>query len=94
MWTRKFDPAWISTREGSGSLRAEIAAAKNRVSREFLRAVDHAAENVRRVAEKQMPREWSLQVEPGVTVAQVVRPIESIGCYIPGGHFALFSTWS
>lgn len=90
-WNRKFDPTqsrrtnlWVSS--------AETAAAKNRVSREFLCAISHAAENVRRVAEKQMPRAWSLQVEPGVTVAQIVRPLESIGCYIPGGHFALVST--
>jgi histidinol dehydrogenase len=91
MWNRKFDPAqcrrsdlWITP--------AETSAAKNRVSREFLRAVSHAADNVRRVAEKQLPREWKLQVEPGVTVAQIVRPLESIGCYIPGGRFALVST--
>ena len=90
-WNRKFDPGapkhaslWISP--------AEMGAAKKRVSRGFLRAISHAAENVRRVAEKQMPREWSLQVEPGVTVAQIVRPLESIGCYIPGGRFALVST--
>jgi histidinol dehydrogenase len=90
-WNRKFDSAashhaklWITP--------AETAAAKNRVSREFLRAISHAADNVRRVAEKQMPRAWSLQVEPGVTVAQIVRPLDSIGCYIPGGHFALVST--
>lgn len=90
-WTRKFDSAapkraslWISP--------AETAAAKNRVSCEFLRAISHAADNVRRVAEKQMPRAWSLQIEPGVTVAQIVRPLESIGCYIPGGRFALVST--
>ena len=91
MWNRKFDPAasqhaklWITP--------AETAAAKKRVGGEFLRAISHAAENVRRVAEKQMPRAWSLQVEPGVTVAQIVRPLDSIGCYIPGGHFALVST--
>ena len=90
-WNRKFDPGaskharlWITP--------AETAAAKKRVGGEFLRAVSHAAENVRRVAEKQMPRAWSLQVEPGVTVAQIVRPLDSIGCYIPGGHFALVST--
>jgi histidinol dehydrogenase len=91
MWNRKFDPAasqhaklWITP--------AETAAAKKRVGGEFLRAISHAVENVRRVAEKQMPRAWSLQVEPGVTVAQIVRPLDSIGCYIPGGHFALVST--
>jgi histidinol dehydrogenase len=72
--------------------RGEIAAAKKRVSREFLQAVEHAARNVRRVAEKQMPRPWSLEVEPGVEIAQMIRPIESVGCYIPGGRFALFST--
>jgi len=90
-WNRKFDPGaskdgklWITS--------AETAAAEKRVGGEFLRAISHAAENVRRVAEKQMPRAWSLQVEPGVTVAQIVRPLDSIGCYIPGGHFALFST--
>jgi histidinol dehydrogenase len=57
-----------------------------------LGAVAHAAANVRRVAEKQMPQEWTLQVEPGVKVAQMVRPIEFIGCYIPGGRSALVST--
>ena len=64
-------------------------AARKRVSREFLHAAAHAAENVRRVAEQQKPSEWNLQVEPGVRVGQIVRPIETIGCYIPGGRFAL-----
>lgn len=90
-WNRKFDPA-ASQRASLWISPAEMAAAKKRVSRGFLRAISHAAENVRRVAEKQMPREGSLQVEPGVTVAQIVRPLESIGCYIPGGRFALVST--
>ena len=91
MWNRKFDPA-ASKRASLWISPAETSAAKNRVSREFLRAISHAADNVRRVAEKQLPREWKLQVEPGVTVAQIVRPLESIGCYIPGGRFALVST--
>ncbi|HEY2457832.1 MAG TPA: histidinol dehydrogenase, partial [Candidatus Acidoferrum sp.] len=90
-WTEKLDGTdirggrlWISI--------DELAAAKKRVSADFLRAVKHAAANVRRVAEKQMPQEWTLQVEPGVTVGQMVSPLDSIGCYIPGGRFALVST--
>ncbi len=90
-WNRKFDPA-TSQRPSLWVSPSEMAAAKKRVSRGFLRAISRAAKNVRRVAEKQMPREWSLQVESGVTVAQIVRPLESIGCYIPGGRFALVST--
>jgi histidinol dehydrogenase len=90
-WSRKLDGVNV---RGTGLwvTRREIAAAKKRVDRGFLRAVEHAAVNVRRVAEKQLPREWSLQVEPGVNISQLIRPIDSIGCYIPGGRFALFST--
>ena len=90
-WSRKLDGIDTSGKR-LWVTQQEIAAAKKRVSRDFLRAVKHAAANVRRVAEKQLPRAWSLQVEPGVNIAQLIRPIESIGCYIPGGRFALFST--
>jgi histidinol dehydrogenase len=44
------------------------------------------------VAEKQLPRTWSLTVEPGVKIRQSVSPIDTIGCYIPGGRHALVST--
>jgi histidinol dehydrogenase len=78
------DGLWVSAKE--------MAAAKKRVSPDLLRAVEHAARNVRRVAERQMSHGWSLEVEPGIRVEQITRPIESVGCYIPGGRFALFST--
>jgi histidinol dehydrogenase len=90
-WARKLDGADLK-RDGLWVTREEFAAAKKRVSKEFLRAVAHAAQNVRRVAEKQLPREWKINVERGVSVGQMVRPLESIGCYIPGGRFALVST--
>jgi histidinol dehydrogenase len=90
-YTKKFDrinlhrsDVWISQNE--------ITGARKQVSAEFLRAIRHAERNIGRVAEKQLPHPWSLQVEPGVTVSQLVRPIDSIGCYIPGGRFALVST--
>jgi histidinol dehydrogenase len=90
-WAKKLDGTnlrregvWISPRE----LREARATADN----EFIRAVRHAAANIRRVACAQMQKSWSLEVERGVRVAQAVRPIEAIGCYIPGGRFALVST--
>ena len=90
-WTKKLDGIdlpesglWISKKE--------MAAAKHHVDKQFLRAVEHAAKNVRTVAEQQLPRGWSLRVESGVSVRQLVRPLDSIGCYIPGGRFALLST--
>lgn len=90
-WTKKLDGidlaksgVWISQRE--------MAAAEKRVSPEFVRAIRKAAANVRRVAEKQLPRPWSVETAPGVKISQMVRPIEMIGCYIPGGRFSLVST--
>jgi histidinol dehydrogenase len=90
-WVKKLDGidlrrsgVWVSLRE--------IKTASNQVSLDFLHAVRHAENNIRQVAEKQLPRPWSLKVEAGVTISQLVRPIEAVGCYIPGGRFALVST--
>ena len=90
-WCRKLDGVDLR-RQGLWFSQWELSATRKKVSREYLRAVEHAARNVRRVAEKQLTCEWSLNVEPGVNITQMVRPIDSIGCYIPGGRFALFST--
>lgn len=90
-WTKKLDGldlrkigVWISAQQ--------IAAGCDSAPPEFLRAVSHAAKNVRRIAQQQLPRPWTVRVEPGVAIRQLVRPIESIGCYVPGGRFALIST--
>ena len=90
-WTKKLDGIDLR-REGVWISRGEIASAAAQVDADFLRAVKHAAYNVRRVAEKQLPRPWTLEVEPGASIGQVVRPVETIGCYIPGGRNALIST--
>jgi len=81
-------------RESLWIAEGEIRAARKQVSRDFLRAVEHAARNVRRVAERQLPKPWTIEVEPGVKIGQLVRPIEAIGCYIRGRTFcAGFPPW-
>ncbi|MGC1619538.1 MAG: histidinol dehydrogenase [Candidatus Acidiferrum sp.] len=90
-YAKKFDGVDLR-RGGVWISQGEINAARKQVSAEFLSALRHAERNIRRVAEKQLPLPWSLKVEEGVTVSQFVRPIDSIGCYIPGGRFALVST--
>jgi histidinol dehydrogenase len=90
-WTQKLDGIDLS-RTGIWVSQREIDGALKRVGVDFLRAVKHAIANVRKVAEKQLPRKWSLEVEPGVSIGQIVRPIETVGCYIPGGKSTLLST--
>jgi histidinol dehydrogenase len=90
-WTKKLDHLDLA-RQGVWISKKEIRSAEQHASSEFLNAVKRAAKNVRSVAEKQLPRPWSFESEPGVRISQRVSPIESIGCYIPGGHFSLVST--
>lgn len=90
-WTKRLDKIALTPRSVWVS-RAEIAKARKSVSREFLVAIRHAARNIRAVARRQLPQEWTIEVEPGVRAGQRVRPIESIGCYLPGGRFSLVST--
>ena len=90
-WTKKLDGIDL-TRAGMWVSQREIEEAQQSVSADFLRAAKHAIANVRKVTEKQLPRNWSMEVEPGVSIGQIVRPIETIGCYIPGGKATLLST--
>jgi histidinol dehydrogenase len=90
-WARKLDDTDLSTKNLWISQK-EIRSAQRNVSPDFLHAIRQAARNIRRIAEKQLPHPWSLEVEPGVRIQQRVLPIESIGCYVPGGQASLVST--
>jgi len=63
---------------------------------ELQEAIKQAASNIRRYAEWQAPKdgqkEWRREIQPGVFVGQLVRPLESVGCYVPGGRYPLPST--
>jgi histidinol dehydrogenase len=52
-------------------------------------AIRQAAGNIRRFCEWQKPEEWRREIQPGVCVGQLVRPLESVGCYVPGGRYPL-----
>ena len=90
-WTERLDAMALNRRTVWVS-RAEFTAARKQISKEFLAAVDHAARNIRAVARRQRPPEWQIEVEPGVRAGQRVRPLDSVGCYLPGGRFSLVST--
>ncbi len=90
-YAKKFDSTDLAE-TGVWIAKKEIQAARKRASPKFLKAIEKAAENVQIVAEKQLPRPWVIETAPGVRIHQLVRPIDAIGCYIPGGRFSLFST--
>jgi histidinol dehydrogenase len=59
---------------------------------ELQMAIAEAASNIRRYCEWQKPEEWRRKIQPGVCVGQLVRPLQSVGCYVPGGRHPLPST--
>ncbi|MGI4756530.1 MAG: histidinol dehydrogenase [Janthinobacterium lividum] len=72
--------------------RGEMLDAWNATPVELQQAMQTAADNIRSFAEQQKPDEWTTENTPGVTVGQIVRPLESVGCYVPGGRYPLPST--
>jgi len=70
----------------------ELARAAERLTPEFKASVDVAAHNVRRFAEKQLPRDSSASFGPGLRLGQVVRPLDTVAAYIPAGRYPLPST--
>ena len=51
-----------------------------------------ARANILAFAEAQMPQEWTISPVDGVKTGQIVRPLGSVGCYVPGGRYPLPST--
>ncbi len=70
----------------------EIADALAQTSSDLRHALEHAAANIRQFSRWQMPQEFLREAQPGVRLGQVVRAVESVGCYVPGGRFPLPSS--
>jgi len=71
---------------------ADLHEAWQKAPGELKDAIRQAADNIRRYCEWQKPEEWRREIHPGVCVGQLVRPLESVGCYVPGGRYPLPST--
>jgi histidinol dehydrogenase len=91
-WSRRLGDADFASPGQIWVPAGAFGAARRAADPALLRAIERAARNIRRVAERQNPRSWSLEVEPGVRVGQLVRPLGTVGCYVPGGRFTLVST--
>jgi len=71
---------------------AEMQAAWEATAPALREAMQLAQANIRAFAEAQRPVEWMRTSGTGIQVGQIVRPLESVGCYVPGGRYPLPST--
>ena len=84
-YTEKFDGVLIDDLKVNN---AEIKEAYDNLDDTLLIALKQAAENIEKFHKKQIPKDWKMEVNPGITAGQIVRPINIAGCYIPGGRAA------
>ena len=79
----------------SASLRIapnEMASAWEAISPALRDALSTAADQIRAFSIEQLPASWSSEPIPGLTTGQLVRPLGSVGCYVPSGRHPLPST--
>jgi len=64
----------------------EIREAYNQVDPKVVDCLKTAAENIARFHRAQLEREmWSIEVREGILAGRITRPMDIVGCYIPGG---------
>lgn len=82
----------LGTQQDFAVSQAEMKSAWEETSPELREAMQMAQKNIRCFAERQMPKEWRSAPATGVSTGQIVRPLGSVGCYVPGGRYPLPST--
>ena len=88
-YTEKFDKVKIE------DLRVESEQIKKKnfkIDDKVLNALKKASENIKKFHKAQIPEEWSIEVDEGINAGQIIRPLDSVGCYIPGGRAIYPST--
>ena len=84
-YTEKFDGVTLTTLKVSDD---EIRKAYETLDGDLLEALKSAASNIEKFHKRQIPEEWMMEVIPGIKAGQIIRPVNSVGCYIPGGRAA------
>ncbi len=87
-WNRKIDGAQTDSLLVT---RAEMGAALNTIAPELRRALELAAERIRAFHRKQPLSSW-IDAGEGGSLGQLIRPVDSVGVYVPGGTAPLPSS--
>ncbi len=87
-YTKKFDRADISDFRVS---KEEFKEAKQSAGADVVKALENAKKNIEDFQKRQLKGGWSYR-KGGAKLGQIVRPLESVGCYVPGGKASYPST--
>lgn len=88
-YTKKFDKVDIETIKVSEE---EITVAYKKVDQQLLETIKKSRQNIWNFHEKQLQNSWINPKEDGTMLGQLVRPLEKVGLYVPGGTAPLISS--
>ncbi len=87
-YTHRFDGWQAATAAALQIAPADLAAARERISRELRDALEAAAARLRDYAAHQRLASWRYTDALGNVLGQEVRPLDRVGVYVPGGKAA------
>jgi histidinol dehydrogenase len=90
-YTARFDGCHLTPAALRAS-REQIEALAAEADAELIGAMREAIANIRYYHEHQRANDWEIEREGGVRLGQRVRPLETVGLYVPGGSAAYPST--
>lgn len=86
-YTKKFDKIDINEQTLKVTQK-EIDYAYSQVDENLIRVIRRSAERIRKFHEKQKMNSWFETSENGEIMGQLIRPLENVGVYVPGGKAA------
>jgi len=87
-YTEKFDSLKLTRLAVSAR---EIEAAAKKTDDKFIKALKLSAARIKAFHELQKEKSWQFSKD-GITLGQIIRPLERVGVYVPGGKAAYPST--
>jgi len=87
-YTKRFDRIAL---KGLRLNRGDMSRHAKKADREVVKALELSARRIRKFHERQKERSWTF-TDKGATLGQIIRPIERVGVYVPGGKAAYPST--
>jgi len=90
---RRYSQKWdsLAPRQSLRVSQQELADAWKSLDAPLRTALRQAAKNIRQFSQWQKPHSWNRSYN-GISLGQIVQPLESVGCYVPGGLYPLLST--
>lgn len=88
-YTEKFDGVKLHSLEVQAD---EIHEALKTVGDDFIKILEEAKKNIWDYHSKQCRESWTYNKNQGITLGQIITPIQRVGIYVPGGKAAYPST--